>query len=86
MIARADENLPVCHTLTALCFDGETTPEIRANGGTLEVYYEGYVCRYHTDGTLRDTGLTAYNRNGHYRIFAAEGRGEVSVRVEITRA
>jgi hypothetical protein len=86
LTARADENLPVCHTLTALCFDGESTPEIRAEGGILEVMYEGWICRYTTDGTLRDTGLTAYNRNGHYRVFAAEGRGEVSVRVEITRA
>ena len=85
LTARSEANLPVCHTLTALCFDGAAVPVIRANENTLEIVYEGYVCRYVTDGVLRDTGRIAYNRNGHYRIFTAEGQGRVSVRVEIER-
>ena len=72
----------VAHTLPAFSFDGETAPEIRAGERTLEIAYNGWVCRYTTDGTVRDTGLIAYNRNGYYRVFAAEGVGAVTVWVE----
>ena len=72
--ARGEADQTVVHTLPAFCFDGETAPEIRVGEGRLEVFYDGYVCRYTTDGTVRDTGLIAYNRNGHYRVFVAEGR------------
>ena len=87
IIARGDVDQTVVHTLPAFCFDGEIAPEIRVGEGRLEIFYEGYVCRYTTDGSIRDTGLTAYNRNGHYRVFVAEGRekGSVSVRVEIDK-
>lgn len=83
--ARGEEDRVIVHTLPALCFDGESTPAIRADGHTLEIGYGGYLCRYTTDGTVRDTGRVAYNRNGHYRVFVAEGRGEVSVQVEIVK-
>lgn len=73
----------IVHTLPAFCFDGETAPEILADERTLEIRYDGYVCRYTVDGAIRDTGRVAYNRNGHYRVFIAEGRGELSVHVEI---
>lgn len=75
----------VAHTLPALCFDGETAPEITAGEHALEIAYSGWVCRYTTDGTVRDTGRVAYNRNGHYRVFTAEGRGTLAVKVEIVR-
>jgi len=79
----ADEH--VAYTLPALCFDGEVSPEITAGEHTLEIAYGGWICRYTTDGTVRDTGMTAYNRNGHYRVFTAEGRGTFAVKVEIVR-
>lgn len=84
--ARADAGARVVHTLPALCFDGACAPRIAADAHTLTVTYGGWVCRYTTDGTVRDTGRVAYNRNGHYRVFVAEGDGEITVCVRIERA
>ncbi len=83
--ARGENGARVAHTLPAFAFDGETAPEIRVGERTLEIVYGGWICRYTTDGTIRDTGLTAYNRNGHYRVFAAEGEAAVTVDVAIER-
>ena len=84
--ARGKVGERIAHTLPAFCFDGETAPEIRVGERTLEIAYAGWICRYTTDGTIRDTGMTAYNRNGHYRVFAAESTGAVTVWVEIAKA
>lgn len=86
MTVRGEEGERVAHTLLAFAFDGETAPEIRAGEQTLETVYQGWVCRYTTDGTVRDTGLTVYNRNGYYRVFTAEGIGAVRVKVVMARA
>ena len=85
IVAKGAAGERIAHTLPAFCFDGETAPEIRVGARTLEIAYDGWICRYTTDGTVRDTGLTAYNRNGHYRVFAAEGTGTVTVKVEIVK-
>ena len=74
---------PIAYTLPAFCFDGESSPEIRAGEGSIEIRYDGWFCRYTTDGTVRDTGAIARNRNGYYRVFHAEGKGSVCVKVEI---
>ncbi len=71
--------------LPAFEFDGENHTEINADVHSLCVKYEGYVCRYGTDGIISDIGVTAYNRNGHYRCFAAFGKGAVNVTVVIEK-
>ncbi|MBR0443701.1 MAG: hypothetical protein IIX15_05110 [Clostridia bacterium] len=75
----------IAYILPAFCFDGEVKPEITVDGQTLSVTYDGWVCRYTTDGEIVDLDKVAANRNGHYRAFAATGKDTVSVKVEILK-
>ncbi len=79
-------NGKVGHMLPAFAFDGERNTEISANEHSLTVAYDGYVCRYTTNGTIRDTGNIACNRNGHYRAFTADSLGSLTIRIEIEKA
>ena len=74
----------IAFSLPAFEFDGETHTEIVAGKHTLEIRYEGRVCRYETDGKVVDLGYAAENRNGHYRAFAATGNNTLSVHITIT--
>ena len=47
--------------------------------------YRGWICRYTTNGIIRDTDKTARNRNGCYRMFYAEGRDDLTVTVVIEK-
>lgn len=76
----------VGYALPAFCFDGENAPEIKCDGKILTVLYQGWVCRYTTDGAILDTGKTAANRNGHYRVFASVAEKRLSVQIEILKA
>ena len=69
--------------LPAFFFDGETHTEIRAEENSLRITYEGWQCRYITDGKLLDLERLGGNRNGHYKAFCASGENRVSVRVQI---
>ena len=72
--------------LPAFAFDGEVHPEISAAANTLAVSYRGWVCRYTAaDAVLADTGRMAANRNGHYRVFAAEGENRLTVRITVEK-
>ncbi|MBQ8431505.1 MAG: hypothetical protein IJX28_01340 [Clostridia bacterium] len=73
----------IAHALPAFAFDGESKPEITATEHTLTVAYQGWICRYTTDGSIRDTGKIACNRNGHYRAFLTHGQGQLTVNIEI---
>lgn len=84
MRAGGAEGRTVAYALPAFCMDGACSPEIRAEANALEISYEGWVCRYTTDGTVRDTGSVVRNRNGHYRVFLAEGREGEAVTVKVT--
>ena len=75
----------IAFSLPAFEFDGETHTEIVAETHTLEIRYEGWVCRYETDGEVVDLGYTAENRNGRYRAFAATGKNAIAVRMTITK-
>ena len=85
MQVTADGTARAAHMLPAFCFDGEHAPVIEAEAQTLCVTYGGWVCRYTTDGIIRDTGRIGCNRNGHYRAFVAEGGDSVTVRVCMER-
>ena len=71
--------------LPAFRFDGAEETVIEATEKTLSVHYQGWVCRYTTDGSIADTGAVCSNRNGKYRIFRAEKEGVLSVCVTIER-
>ena len=72
--------------LPAFAFDGETRSELICGMHRLTVNYQGYTCRYNTDGELADTGKDGGNRNGVYNIFAATGESSVTVKVEIYKS
>ena len=69
--------------LPAFAFDGEVSPVIAAEANTLTIAYEGWLCRYTTDGQILDLEILAANRNGHYKAFLAAGADTLRVRVEI---
>ena len=73
------------YTLPALCFDGESSPEILAEEHSLTVRYGDFCCRYVTDGKVIDSGRIAANRNGHYRVFLATAENRLQVSIEITK-
>lgn len=76
----------IAHMIPAFCFDGEEETKIAHDEHQLTVEYRGWVCRYTTDGIVCDTGKIACNRNGHYRVFRADGEGELSLHIEIHKA
>ena len=73
------------YMLPAFCFDGEITPEIIADDHSLTVSYEGWVCRYTTNGTIINLNRMAANRNGHYQAFLAIGEEEIHVNIELIK-
>lgn len=73
----------VALTLPAFDFDGENSTDIKSNGKTLSVGYKGWTCLYMADGEIVDTGTSACNRNGRYRVFEARGNGVLHVQILI---
>ena len=70
--------------LPAFEFDGREKTRISNSGSVLEVEYRNWICRFRTeDGVIRDAGKTGCNRNGHYRIFRAEGEKSLTVSIDI---
>ena len=70
--------------LPAFQFDGTEKCAIENSGKVLTVKYRNWVCRYRTEnGTIRDSGNTGYNRNGHYKLFRAEGNDRLTVKIDI---
>jgi hypothetical protein len=73
------------YAFPAFCFDGEVSPEITVEEHSLTVSYEGWMCRYTTNGTILDLNVTAANRNGHYRAFVAKAENSLDLRVDIRK-
>jgi len=70
--------------LPAFLFDGTDQCKIENSGRVLTVKYRNWVCRYRTEnGTIRDSGRMGYNRNGHYKLFRAEGNDRLTVKIDI---
>ena len=69
--------------LPAFFFDGEKYSEISAEDRSLSVLYEGWECRYTTDGLIQNLDRMGGNRNGHYKAFVASAKGTVKVQAEI---
>lgn len=75
----------IAFSLPAFAFDGETHTEITVAPNLLEIRYEGYVCRYETNGNVVDLGFTAENRNGCYRAYAAVNNKALHVKITIEK-
>ena len=73
------------YALPAFYFDGEKHTEIEKRENTLEISYNGWVCRYKTDGKISELNIKGFNRNGHYLGFLAEGENCLTVTVEIVK-
>lgn len=83
VLVEAFGNGELAFSLPAFDFDGETHTEIVTDAHALEIHYEGWICRYETDGEVRALGYTAENRNGRYRAFAAVAENTLSVKISI---
>ena len=71
--------------LPVFAFDGETSTSVTSGLNWIEVAYAGWICRYETTGLFRDTGKVLGNRNGHYRLFEAQGEDRLTVRAKIAK-
>ena len=82
ILSGADE---LALTLPVLCFDGETRVEAKVGARSLAISFNGWTCRWETNGEIVDTGKVYANRNGHYRRFEACGKKRLTVKISITR-
>ena len=72
-------------TLPALIFDGETEPLVESSKHSLAIHFNGWVCRYKTNGIISDTGTIHANRNGHLRRYDANRKGRLVIRGKISQ-
>jgi hypothetical protein len=70
-------------TLPVFVFDGKTKPDVKVDEKTITVTYNGWVCKYETNGTIFDTEKVYGNRNGHYSRYEARAHNGVKVKVTI---
>ncbi len=77
-VTAADE---VALLIPAFDFDGEEKTDQSFAEHRLQIRYQGWVCSYTSPEPMRDLEQTAYNRNGHYRAFAVEGRRALSCKI-----
>lgn len=73
----------MCCLLPAFARDGKQETKISAEEKQFCIAYEGWQCRYRTDGELQDLHRLYANRNGHYRAFTAKGGKTLTVAVMI---
>lgn len=64
-------------------FDGESRPAQVVAEHRAEVHYRDWVCAFLSPERIIDLQRTACNRNGHYRAFAVEGKGSLSLKITI---
>ena len=72
-------------TLPVLSFDGETRVEAKVGARSLAITFNGWTCRWETDGEIVDTGKIYANRNGHYRRYEARGKKRLTAKISISR-
>lgn len=59
--------------------DGSEETVITKDEGAFSVTYQGHTARYAAGGTVTDTGLRYYNRNGQYRLFTVSDPASVTI-------
>lgn len=70
--------------LPAFEFDGERKSEVRIAKDGFTVAFDGWICRWETNGEIVDTGKVYGNRNGHYRRLEARSVAKGPLRVTIS--
>ncbi|MBR5140249.1 MAG: hypothetical protein IKV16_04255 [Clostridia bacterium] len=71
--------------LPAFHFDGEKYTEIEYTESTLTVKYNGWQCKYLTDGNIIPTDTVSANRNGYYKRFVVAGDSKIGVKIVIDK-
>ena len=69
--------------LPAFMSDGERQSDLKVGKGGFSVGFDGWTCRWETNGEIVDTGLVYGNRNGHYRRLEARAVSKGPLRVKI---
>lgn len=72
-------------TLPALLYDGAGKSEVSCDGHELSIEFDGWRCRYVTDGLITDSGKTLANRNGTLRRYDATASGTLHIHASIDR-
>ena len=72
-------------TLPAFAFDGETRTLIDCDSHTLTIRFNGWQCRYTTNGTLTASGQEYASRNGHFLRYDVSGKKRLTVRAVIEK-
>jgi hypothetical protein len=80
-----DSDDEIGYVLPAFYYNGAEFTKINANKHTLTIFYEGFVCRYTTNGEITDLNKVGANRNGHYKAFIAKGENSINVKIEIIK-
>jgi len=75
----------IAFALPTFAYDGEKRSVILQEEKTLTIVYEGWRCRYTTDGEIANLGKIAANRNGHYYMYLATGRNRLGVNIRIEK-
>lgn len=70
-------------TFPAFLYDGKTETSVTQTENSLSVTYNGYTCTYITDGKITDRNIIAANRNGHYKLYIAEGEKEITLEIKM---
>ncbi len=79
-------NEKICYLLPALNFDGDVYAVTIEQENLLEVRYNGWICRYTTDGKIISTQKTHANRNGLYNKYLISADKEINLKIEILKA
>ena len=80
----AGEN-EIAYMLPAFYFDGEEYTDITLNENCLTVSYNGWSCRYTTDGMISSLNKITGNRNGYYKIFLTDKEKSIRIKIEILK-
>ena len=65
-------------------FDGTSNVHSEMTQTESKVFYKGWISEAQTNGRFINMGMTFANRNGHYRLIAAESENEVCVHFRIS--
>lgn len=71
--------------IPAFKFDGLESTRIVNDDTTVSVFYQGWVCRYRTDGVITPSNFVVSNRNGQYAAFCATGKDKLKVWISIEK-
>ena len=77
-----DEQKQFGIALPIFAFDGEAHTSIIAANDNIKVEYNGWICEYEAK-QICDLKTNYSNRNGIYKGYIAQGKGNASVRVKI---